>query len=171
MQLPEYPAVDPSTEATEHHDSPQHDLPVETSQFDFWLGDWDLTWENGGAGTNTVSRILGGKVVEERFTAFATSPDEQPFQGLSLSVFVQSLGKWRQTWVDSAGNYMNFVGSYADEKLVLSMERTVNGIPHTYRMVFYNLAKHSLDWDWERSEDGGQSWELLWRIHYHRRAQ
>jgi hypothetical protein len=37
-------------------------------------------------------------------------------------------------------------------------------------MVFYNISDQSLDWNWERSADWGQSWELLWRIHYQRRA-
>ncbi len=27
----------------------------------------------------------------------------------------------------------------------------------------------SLDWSWERSDDGGKSWKVLWRIHYERK--
>jgi len=140
----------------------------EAHQFDFWLGEWDLTWDGGGRGSNTISRILDGQVIQEQFTASPTSSDEKPFQGLSLSVFVPELSKWRQTWVDSNGSYMDFVGTFDNGKMALSMERTVNGQPATYRMVFYNLAEHSLDWDWERSEDSGQTWHLLWRIHYQR---
>ena len=142
----------------------------EAHQFDFWLGKWDLTWDGGGRGSNTISRILDGQVIQEQFTSFPTSSDDKPFQGLSLSVFVPELGKWRQTWVDSSGNYMDFAGFFDNGKMALSMERTVNGQPTTYRMVFYNLAEHSLDWDWEHSLDGGQTWHLLWRIHYQRRA-
>lgn len=41
-------------------------------------------------------------------------------------------------------------------------------------MVCVNMSsvssERSLDWDWERSEDGGQTWQLLWRIHYQSRA-
>jgi hypothetical protein len=138
-------------------------------QFDFWLGEWDLTWE-GGRGSNSISRILDGQVIQEQFTSFPTSADDEPFAGLSLSVFVPELGKWRQTWVDSSGNYMDFVGSFEHGRMTLSMERTVSGQPTTYRMVFYNLADRSLDWDWERSPDGSQTWHLLWRIHYQRHA-
>jgi hypothetical protein len=143
------------------------DVAAEAHQFDFWLGDWDLTWEGGGRGRNRITRILDGRVIQEQFTGFATDPnDTKPLLGLSVSVYVPSLGAWRQTWVDSTGNYMEFVGGYGDGKLKLSMERTVNGRLTQYRMVFYNIAAHTLDWDWERSEDGGQSWQLLWRIHY-----
>jgi hypothetical protein len=113
----------------------------EAHQFDFWLGEWDLTWDGGGRGSNTISRILDGQVIQEQFTAFPTSSDDKPFQGLSLSVFVPELSKWRQTWVDSDGSYMEFVGSFDNGKMALSMERTVNGQPATYRMVFYNVAE------------------------------
>jgi hypothetical protein len=147
------------------------DLPAEAHQFDFWLGDWDLTWAGGGRGHNRITRILDGQVIQEQFTELATDPnDTKPLHGLSVSVYAPSLGVWRQTWVDSTGSYMDFLGGYADGKLTLSMERAVNGRPTRYRMVFYNIAAHTLDWDWERSEDDGQSWQLLWRIHYQRRV-
>jgi hypothetical protein len=148
------------------------DLPAEAHQFDFWLGDWDLVWEGGGRGHNRITRILDGQVIQEQFTGFATGSDDiKPLLGLSVSVYAPFLGAWRQTWVDSTGNYMDFLGGYDDGKLTLSMERTVTDRPTRYRMVFYNIAAHTLDWDWERSEDGGQSWQLLWRIHYQRHAE
>lgn len=146
-----------------------NDTLVEARQFDFWLGEWDVTWE-GGAGTNSVTRILDDAVIQERFTGFPASPGEQPLLGLSLSVYDAGLGKWRQTWVDNTGAYMDFVGGYADGKLTLATERMVDGRPIISRMVFYNIAADALDWDWERSGDCGQSWRLLWRIHYQRRA-
>ncbi len=147
----------------------EHDLPHESHQFDFWLGDWDLTWE-GGAGSNNITRILNGRVIQERFSASPTGPNDTPLHGLSVSVFDPANGQWRQTWVDNDGNYLDFAGAYADGKLTLSTERRADGPPNNYRMVFYNISDQSLDWDWERSADWGQSWELLWRIHYQRRA-
>ena len=30
------------------------------TQFDFWLGEWDCTWGDDGAGRNRVERILDG---------------------------------------------------------------------------------------------------------------
>jgi hypothetical protein len=149
----------------------QPNVSAESQQFDFWLGDWDVTWAGGGRGRNRVTRILDGQVIQEEFTAFAASPNTKPFLGLSVSVYVPAIAAWRQTWVDNTGNYMEFIGGFADGKLTLSMERTINGRPASYRMVFYNIAKQSLDWDWQCSEDTGQSWRLLWRIHYQRRTE
>ena len=35
-------------------------------QFDFWVGDWDCSWD-GGNGTNKVTAELDGMVILERF--------------------------------------------------------------------------------------------------------
>jgi len=35
------------------------------------------------------------------------------------------------------------------------------------RMVFYNMAKDSFDWNWEASTDSGN--QLKWKIHYERK--
>ena len=41
------------------------------TQFDFWLGEWELSWKdkegNNQSGKNKVERILGGKVIQENF--------------------------------------------------------------------------------------------------------
>jgi hypothetical protein len=35
-------------------------------------------------------------------------------------------------------------------------------------MVFSDIGSDSFDWRWERSLDGGETWEPLWTIDYHR---
>src|ERR1700678_4246829 len=46
---------------------------TEQKEFDFWLGEWDLTWPGQhagevGHGTNSVQRTLDGCVVQEGFS-------------------------------------------------------------------------------------------------------
>ena len=36
-------------------------------------------------------------------------------------------------------------------------------------MVFRNLTRDSLDWDWQTSENHGKTWKDLWNIHYARK--
>lgn len=137
-----------------------------TSEFDFWLGEWDLTWGDDGCGTNRITRILDGCVILEEFDG---TPSEA-FRGMSVSVFNAQKGTWQQTWVDTAGNYLDFVGSFVDEQMVLLREAVVEGRPIRQRMVWYNISDDELDWNWERSDDGGETWNVLWHIHYRRRA-
>lgn len=33
---------------------------AESSQFDFWVGDWDLTWNDTSHGTNKIYKIFDG---------------------------------------------------------------------------------------------------------------
>jgi len=46
---------------------------------------------------------------------------------------------------------------------------TAEGKPIKLRMVWYNIAADELDWNWEKSEDAGQTWAVLWQLHYTRR--
>lgn len=141
---------------------------TEATQFDFWVGDWDLTWE-GGSGRNQIRKILGGCVIEERFSGHSEEDGQPPFKGMSVSVYNEQLGQWQQTWVDNHGNYLDFVGGFRGDEMILWRETiSPDGTPLQQRMVFSNIEEDSLDWSWERSDDG-QSWEPLWQIHYERK--
>ena len=37
-----------------------------------------------------------------------------------------------------------------------------------YRMRFFDIARDSLQWTWERSTDGASTFEELWRLRYER---
>jgi len=143
---------------------------VECRQFDFWVGDWSLKWTNAEgkelAGNNRIQSILNGCVIEENF--------EDPvgkFQGKSVSVFNKGTQQWQQTWVDNNGSYLDFVGEFKDGKMVLARKATREGKEFLQRMVWYNIAADTLDWNWERSDDNGNTWKLLWKIHYKRAEQ
>lgn len=132
------------------------------SQFDFWLGTWDVTWGDDGAGTNHVLRIMDGKVIQENFSA-------PGLQGMSVSVYDPERQLWCQTWVDNNGSYLDFTGQFADGKMTLVRNAIVQGAACQQRMVWYNLAPDGFDWNWERSDDGGQTWQVKWQIRYTRR--
>jgi hypothetical protein len=128
-------------------------MQAEAQQFDFWLGDWDLTWGEDGRGTNRITSILDGCVIQEEFDGTPSIS----LKGMSISTYNSAFGKWQQTWVDNSGGYLDFVGGFADGKMTLSREATIDGKPVRQRMVFYNIQPDELDWNWERSDDGGQT--------------
>jgi hypothetical protein len=138
----------------------------EFRQFDFWIGEWDLTWPNSGHGTNVVSSQLDSCAIEERFS----SSGDSPFRGRSLSTYDAWSKKWRQTWVDNRGFYLDFEGAFTDDRMVLMREATEHdGNKFLQRMVWFNITEDSLDWHWERSDNEGQTWQTLWEIHYVRK--
>lgn len=135
-------------------------------QFDFWLGLWDVSWgeDEDEGGTNRVELLFDGKMVQENFDAPLLN-----FRGMSLSVYDARGELWRQTWADNQGNYWTFTGRFQDGRMILFTEDIVDGQPVWLRMVFYNISADVIDWNWERSLDGGENWELRWHIHYRRK--
>lgn len=140
----------------------------ECSQFDFWLGDWKLTWQ-GGSGTNKVTCDLDGCVIHEHFDTDPGQP--QPLRGESVSMWNPQLKKWQQTWVDNQGSYLDFTGGWAGGKMTLSRKTVRAGKPWHSRMIFYNITRDSLDWSWEGSADLGKTWKPSWQIHYVRQGR
>ena len=138
----------------------------ESRQFDFWLGEWDLTWAEGGCGVNTIRSILDSRVIEERFDGGASIP----LRGRSHSVYNVAAGVWQQTWVDNMGGYLDFTGAFEAGRMILSRDASQDGGRVRQRILWYNIQEDELDWNWERSEDGGVTWQTLWHIHYRRRA-
>ena len=141
--------------------------PLGPDGLDFWLGEWDLSWASGGHGTNHLERAVGGRAIVETFEGRGPSGS---LYGMSLSVREGDDGPWRQTWVDSSGGYLDFVGVVADGRI--SFQRTVAeaGVAVTQRMVWLNVEADRMRWEWQRSTDGGNSWQVAWAIDYRRQT-
>jgi hypothetical protein len=144
----------------------------EQKQFDFWVGDWDLTWpaEKGNApdhGTNRIRRVLDSCVVQESFSG----ENAMRLRGMSLSIFDTRAGKWKQTWVDNEGAYLDFVGEFKEGQMILVRDATrPDGTKVKQRMVFKNIQANEFDWSWESSTDAGKTWQVNWPIHYRRKS-
>ena len=137
----------------------------ESKQLDFWIGDWDLTYGDGGKGRNRISKILDGCAILEEFSG---APGV-PLDGRSFSTFDRASQRWKQTWVDNSGAYMDFVGSTDNGNRVFSREVTArDGRKILQRMIFLDVTPDSLTWLWQRSDDGGASWKVSWEIRYKR---
>jgi len=141
--------------------------------FDFWVGEWELSWTdnqgNPGAGTNTIEKTLDDVVIQENFEA--TEGRLDGYKGRSLSVYNPQRQSWHQAWVDNQGGYIDLKGSVeGDKRIFQTGERAgPQGGTIINRMVFYDIKKDSFTWDWESSQDGGESWSVNWQIQYIRK--
>jgi hypothetical protein len=151
--------------ATSFSQNPAPCSSPEAAQFDFWLGEWELTYNDTVHATNTISKQLGSCVIEENFDDPANK-----YKGRSWSVYSPQLKKWQQTWVDNAGAYLDFTGEFKDQKMQMNREFiNPKGQKIMQRMVYYNIAAGHFDWNWESSADGGKTWTVNWKIHYQRK--
>lgn len=139
--------------------------PVVSKDLDFWVGDWTVTDTTPKAknpvGTNSISRIYGGKVVHENFKMGT-------FEGQSWSVYNPKTKQWNQTWVDNSGGYIAMHSLKVKGNLAIQTLPS-KAKPNAFnRMVFSNVKADSFTWVWEATQDGGKTWQLSWRLQYKR---
>jgi Protein of unknown function (DUF1579) len=135
----------------------------EAKQLDFWLGDWDLSF-TGGTSRNRITKTLDGCVIVEQFTGAPGSK----LDGTSVSTFDRAARKWKQTWVDNTGAYLDFTGGEDAGDRTFEREAEKDGRKVRQRMVFRDVKADSLKWLWQRSDDGGKRWTTTWEIDYKR---
>ena len=136
----------------------------EYRQFDFWVGEWDVTDRGKTIATSSIQRIIGDCIIFENYT------QGQVFSGKSFNFFDATLRKWRQTWVDSNGNVSEFVGEFRDNAMHLEGEsHRQNGKKILRRMIVSSLGPDRVRQYSERSLDGGMTWGIAYDYIYIRR--
>ena len=122
----------------------------EAKQFDFWIGDWDVTLPDGNiAGHNRIEAILDGCALAEHWQG------AKGLRGASYNAYDAPAKMWRQFWVDAQGNVLGLEGRFADGKMVL---RSTSRGKHIDRITWTPNADGSVRQLWETSEDGGTTW-------------
>ncbi len=131
---------------------PKCDGP-EFRQFDFWVGDWNVTVGGKPAGTNLVTLEEDGCVIHEHWKGAGGGT------GQSFNFYDRSDGKWHQMWVSNSGNVLFLSGLYADGTLTLQGERPgASGKQLLHKLSFRANPDRSVRQFWETSSDGGASW-------------
>ena len=131
----------------------------EYRQFDFWVGDWNVTSNGEPAGTNSIHPIHGSCALQENWQGAG----EGGISGTSFNIYDRVTGKWHQTWVDSSGTLLQLDGGLVDKVMILSGRRpTADG---------KGTAIHRISWTpnpdgsvrqlWQVSQDDGGNWNVL----------
>jgi hypothetical protein len=122
-------------------------------QFDFWIGDWNVTAGGQEAGTNSIRPILDGCVIQENWVGTSGSA------GTSLNYYNPQEDRWEQFWVWRNGTTIHTTGHYEDGKMILEGEtRNQKGESVLNRITFYDNDDGSVRQHWEISNDGGETW-------------
>lgn len=129
---------------------------AENRQFDFWIGDWDVTTpDSKPAGTNLIRPILGGCVLHESWKGRGN------FAGESFNAYDARRKAWHQTWVDGTGSVLTLDGKFENGGMTLS-DRNVPGKPDTNdinEITWTPNADGSVRQHWRTSADGGKTWK------------
>jgi hypothetical protein len=132
---------------------------VQHRQFDFWIGEWEVSSNGQEAGTNSVVLIHNGCALQENWQG----SDAGGLSGTSFNIYDQASDKWHQTWVDSSGTLLQLDGALIDNKMVLSGQRPSRDGDKivVHRITWTPGEDGSVRQYWEASNDDGQSWSVL----------
>jgi hypothetical protein len=122
---------------------------AEAHQFDFWLGDWDVT-PNGSGPDARIARShitaeAGGCAVFEDFTDLS-------YHGVSVNVFDPVTQHWHQTYVDTEHARLIFEGGLVGGDMILTMPNNAD------RITWSSVAGGNVRQHGEASTDGGLTW-------------
>jgi hypothetical protein len=122
---------------------------AQAHQFDFWLGDWDVTPNGSGPGARIASSHItaeaGGCAVFEDFTDLS-------YHGVSVNVFDPATQHWHQTYVDTDHARLIFEGGLVGGDMILTMPNNAD------RITWSPVAGGKVRQHGEASADGGQTW-------------
>lgn len=134
---------------------------AESKQFDFWIGDWDLTFDGGGKAKNRISKILDECVVLEEYTGGG-------LVGKSFSTFDPQAKQWRHTWIDNTARHVDFAGEFQQGRMVVTRDASGPRGAFKQRLIWSDIQRDSLKWTIERSDDSGKSWKVVFSASYQR---
>jgi len=124
------------------------------TDFDFWLGAWDVFVPNGDlAGTNRVEKIERGCLLLENWTGSAGGT------GKSINFFDPARARWRQVWVSADGVVIEIEGGLRGASMVLDGTLTnAEGETRPFKGTWTPNEDGSVRQHFEISEDRGGTW-------------
>jgi hypothetical protein len=130
-------------------------------QFDFWIGDWDVTDQGGGTvfGRNVITPIAGGCGIREHWTSGS-------FDGVSINMYDPVRDDWTQVWMDENPLTLHLQGGWTGSAMVLQGPRVGGGFN---RITWTPLQDGRVRQHWEESQNGN-TWTTVFDGYYRRRG-
>lgn len=147
--------------------SPPPSPPPVNHDFDFWIGDWEVTRRADGrvAGRNVIEARHGGRVLVESYTTPGA------FTGMSVNGYDARTGRWHQCWMDNQGTVLDLYGGLVGGSMVMTGEtRRSDGTMQLERITWTPNPDGTVRQHWEQSGDGGGTWSTVFDGLYRRKA-
>lgn len=128
----------------------------EASQFDFWLGTWDVHANGNLVGRNVIAKAHGGCTVREEYHA-----TQGAFEGSSFNWYDPANEVWHQVWVDNSGTRLDLIGGLENGSMVMSGMRALNGQSVADRITWTPNDDGTVRQVWDQTSDGGETWKTV----------
>ena len=139
----------------------------ERRQFDFWLGEWEVTDKAGDRvlGNNTISRREGGCYLFEAWRSAGGG------SGSSMNYYDPQIGKWHQLWLDAGYSIISTTGGIVDGSMVMtgSIHYLDAGTTHPFRGTWTPMPDGRVRQFFEQGDDAGK-WQV-WFEGFYRKVE
>jgi hypothetical protein len=134
--------------------------------FDFWLGQWDVTPAGLPAPTakSSITSVQGGCAVLEEYQT------QSGFSGMSINFYDSTTEMWHQSWMGNGGGAVHLQGNLIEGAMVLSdADLLVSEKAGTINRVTWSLLDDGrVRQHWENSSDKGETWTTSFDGYYKR---
>lgn len=141
----------------------------ENRQFDFWLGEWDVS--NSGTtalvAESSITLADQGCVILEYWRPF------QGASGHSINGYDAVAKEWRQTWIDATGRITPYGGTVQNGTLFMDDRSNPSPASAQFkkrRMNFRPIDPNTVRQWGEGWDEAKQAWVVTWDLTYRRRA-
>ena len=138
------------------------------SDFDFWIGDWDVHVANGTrAGSNSITREERGCVLVEHWV------NVNGGTGMSINYLDKITDEWVQVWNAEGGSQINMRGGLTDDGMAMegTLHTVSTGVTQPFRALFTLLPDGRVRQYFEQSNDDGATWVPWFEGFYTRKKQ
>jgi hypothetical protein len=142
---------------------------AENRQFDFWLGEWDVS--NAGmtalVAESSITLADQGCVILEYWRPF------QGASGHSINGYDAIANEWKQTWIDATGRITPYAGAMQDGTLFMDDRSNPSppGVKFKKRRMNFRPIDANTVRQWgEGWDETKQAWVVTWDLTYRRRA-
>ncbi|MEM6512328.1 MAG: hypothetical protein AAF660_04900 [Pseudomonadota bacterium] len=158
------PVICSAQDTTPQPATPCQDDP-RFSEFDFWLGEWDVHDAGGTfAGVNRIEKVHNGCLLTESWEGVGG------LRGSSINFVDKVSGEWVQVWNDAIGGQVQIRGGI--DEAGMRLEGTLHYVSNSktlrFRGLWTPLDDGRVRQYFEQSEDG-QSWSPWFEGFYTRR--
>ena len=146
-------------------ESPPCSASAEARQLDYWVGDWTVTYPGAqGSGTSKVYLSLDQCLLIE------TWESGTGLKGQNMFAYNSEDRRWRGLYVDNHGRVHTFEGRVTPGSAeFLGRSRSPAGRRFLNRVKVVRITPDSVEQSWEKSTDGGSTWEMAYRGEYSRK--
>ncbi|NRB58480.1 MAG: hypothetical protein HRU50_00900 [Winogradskyella sp.] len=122
------------------------------SEFDFWIGTWEVTNPNGTkAGHNVLIKVEDNCVLRENWTSATPG-----YTGTSNSFYNSKTNQWEQVWVDNQGQSLHLKGNKVGNQMILRTddEKNAGGKIFYHQVTWTDNADGTVRQKWETFTEG-----------------